>query len=181
MRASGGAFVRTNYPRALRQDPARAHLMQLGVYSGFKGVAGQFVPISPAERDRLCEILLSEAQDLICLGCGCTKSDRWIKAMGMVACCDARVMVPAEQVIHDLQQLQKRGKPVRADMRQQWLVDEIASGRGVNRKILMRKFGCSRDTAGRDIARLVNEHPDLLVYDPSEKVHKPMQSQREAA
>jgi predicted DNA-binding transcriptional regulator YafY len=36
----------------------------------------------------------------------------------------------------------------------------------------MREFGCSRDTASRDIAKLIASNPDLLVYDASQKVHR---------
>ena len=99
------------HPITIQRDPVRAHLMQQGTFHGFKGIQGAFIPISPAERDRLCEILEREARDIVCINCGCTKSDRWLQIMGIKACCDIRDMVPAHVVvgeIHDLREAARR-------------------------------------------------------------------------
>lgn len=36
----------TDYPRIMRHDPARSHLLQLGIFYGFKGVGGPFCDAS---------------------------------------------------------------------------------------------------------------------------------------
>lgn len=163
------------YPKfdSSRRDPLRMHLLQLGTFHGCKGINGAFVPLSPAERDRILHILEQENYDYICLGCGCTKTDRWLKIMGMVSCCDARCMVLAQELIAEHNKLRTRCNRKEPGKRQEWLMAEIRDGRGVNRIRLMEQFKCSRAQATLDMRRFIAANPDLLIYDRQERLHLP--------
>lgn len=97
----------TPFQVKLFRDPVRAALMNKGIYHGIGPIKDSFVPISPGERDRLLEVLEREAEDLVCTGCGSTKTERWLKAMGAISCCDARHMVKTTDILNELTDLRK--------------------------------------------------------------------------
>jgi hypothetical protein len=144
------------------RDPLVGDLMSRSICHGYKSIGSPFVPISPEERDKIIKILEREEQDMICTGCGSTKPSRYLQILGMMACCDARNMVPAAGLIHELAAL-KAGPVPKPNKRQQWIGEQIAAGRGVNRQAIMAAFGVSRSTAAADVAKFMAGRPDVFL------------------
>jgi hypothetical protein len=149
---------------ALFRDPLVRDLLSRPTCHGYKSIGGAFVPISPEEREKLVRILEREILDMVCTGCGSTKQARWLQTMGMMSCCDARNMVPAAGLVQELAALKAGPSPRREpNKRLEWIGEEIAAGRGVNRQAIMTAFGVSRSTAAADIAKFMAGRPDVVL------------------
>jgi hypothetical protein len=154
------------------RDPLRGALLGRGIVHGDKTIGCPYLPITPEERDLIIQRLTHEQQDMICTGCGSTKPISYFKAVGAISCCDARNMVPAAGVIHELTSL--KSGPVKREpgKRQKWIAAEIEAGRGVNRQTIMKQFGIGRSAASADISKFMGDNPEAVIYDASAKVHR---------